>query len=106
MSYELSTQRGGREWVADEENQAVKKFHEVARWARGLTPMQFDAIFRSPPRLNAKRSKSSLKTKSVQVSPPPENRTTTPYTFTERQKAFIGPHHLSKILGQKPPINH
>ena len=22
------------------------------------------------------------------------------------QKAFVGPHHLSKISGQKPPINH
>ena len=66
--------------------------------------MQFDAIFLSPPPLSAKRSKSSVKTESAQVSPPPENRTTTSCTFTEQQKAFIGPHHLSKILGQKPPI--
>ena len=51
-------------------------------------------------------SKSSVMTLSVEVSPPPANRTTTPCTFTEWQKAFIGPHHLSKILGQKPPINH
>ena len=73
---------------------------------QGLVPMQFELVFCSPPPLSAKRSKSLVKTKSVQVSPPPEHRTTTPCTFTEQQKAFVGPHHLSKISGQKPPINH
>ena len=43
---------------------------------------------------------------SVKVSPPPANRTTTPSTFTEQQKAIIDPHHQPKILGQKQPINH
>ena len=33
-------------------------------------------------------------------------RTTTPCTFTEEQKAFIGPHHQTKISRQKQPINH
>ena len=32
--------------------------------------------------------------------PTPANRTTTPSTFTEQQKAFVGPHHQTKILGQ------
>ena len=115
-------------------NKAVKKFHEVAHLlgtrpcaprrsiasalcsiasekfnhlrVRGLVPMHFELVFCSPPPFSAKRSKSSVKTKSVQVSPPPEHRTTTPCTFTEWQKAFVGPHQMSKILGQKPPINH
>ena len=65
-----------------------------------LAPMQFELVFCSPLPLGA-RSKSLVKTKSVQVSPPPECRTTTPCTFTERQKAFIGPHHQTKISRQK-----
>ena len=85
-------------------------------WAQGLVPrvvrvqglatMQFELVFHSPPPLIAKRSKSLVKTKSVQVSPPPEHRTTTPCTFTEWQKAFVGPHHQTKISRQKQPINH
>ena len=45
-------------------------------------------------------------TYSGEVSPPPANRTTIPYTFTELQKAFVGPHHGPKSLGQKQPIDH
>ena len=74
--------------------------------ARGLAPMQFKLVFCSPLPLVAKRSKSFIKTKSVQVSSPPEHRTITPCTFTERQKAFIGLHHQTKISKQKQPINH
>ena len=47
-----------------------------------------------------------VSTYSGEVSPPPANRTTIPYTFTELQKAFIGPHHGPKSLGQKQPIDH
>ena len=50
--------------------------------------------------------KTSITTYSGEVSPPPANRTTIPYTFTELQKAFIGLHHRPKILGQKQPIDH
>ena len=32
--------------------------------------------------------------------------TTTPCTFTEQQKAFIGPHHGPKMLGQKAQSNY
>ena len=42
-----------------------------------------------------------VSTYSGEVSPPPANRTTIPYTFTELQKAFVGPHHGPKSLGQK-----
>ena len=49
---------------------------------------------------------SSIMTCSAEVSPPPESTISPASAFTEQQKAFIGPHHLSKILGQKPPINH
>ena len=51
--------------------------------AQGLVPMQFELVFLAPPPLS---TKSSVKTKSVQVSPPPEHRTTTPCTFTEWQR--------------------
>ena len=44
--------------------------------------------------------KSSISTYSGEASPPPENRTTTQCTFTEPQKAFIGPHHGPKIWGK------
>ena len=47
-----------------------------------------------------------VSTYSGEVSPPPANRTTIPYTFTELQKAFVGPHHGPKSLGQKQPIDH
>ena len=50
--------------------------------------------------------KTSITTYSGEVSPPHANRTTIPYTFTELQKAFVGPHHGPKILGQKQPIDH
>ena len=60
---------------------------------RGLVPMQFEAIFRSTPPLGAKRSKSSVTTKNVQVSPPPENRTTTPMYI----------HRTTKGLHRSPP---
>ena len=50
--------------------------------------------------------KTSITAYSGEVSPPPANRTTIPYTFTELQKAFIGPHHGPKILGQKQKIDH
>ena len=49
-----------------DKNEAVKKFLRVARWARGLAPMQFDTIFHSPPRF---RAKSSVKTKSQAARP-------------------------------------
>ena len=52
------------------------------------------------------KTKISITTYSGEVSPPPANRTTIPYTFTEPQKAFVGPHHGPKILGQKQPIDH
>ena len=51
-------------------------------------------------------TKSSITTYSGEVSPPPANRTTTPSTFTEQQKALVGPHHRTKISRQKQPINH
>ena len=79
--------------------QGMKPHTQGAR-PRALTPMQFELVFHFPPPLSAKKSKSLVKTKSVQVSPAPEHRTTTPCTFTERQKAFIVPHHLSKISGK------
>ena len=82
------------------------KFPEVVRRARGLAPIQFGSVFHFPLPLGAKRSKSSVKTKSVQVFPPPEHRTTSPCTFTEWQKVFVGPHHQTKISTQKQPINH
>ena len=50
--------------------------------------------------------KTLITTYSGEVSPPPANRTTIPYTFTELQKAFVGPHHGPEILGQKQPIDH
>ena len=40
------------------------------------------------------------------MSPPPASAIPTPSAFTEEQKAFVGPHHGPKILGQKPSINH
>ena len=73
---------------------------------QGLALMQFEIVFCSPPPLGAKSSKSSVMTCSVEVPPPPANRTTTPCTFTEWQKAFVGPRHQTKILGQKQQINH
>ena len=39
------------------------------------------------------------------MSPPPESATPTASAFIEQQRAFVGPHHLSRILGQKPPMN-
>ena len=51
----------------------------------------------SPPPVS---TKSSITTYSGQVSPPPEHRTTTPCTFTEWQKAFVGPHHGPKFWGK------
>ena len=59
--------------------------------------------FRVPTTWN---EKTSITTYSGEVSPPPENRTTTQCTFTEPQKAFVGPHRGPKILGQKQPINY
>ena len=50
--------------------------------------------------------KTSITTYSGEVSPPRANRAIIPYTFTEPQKAFIGPHSGAKILGQKQPIDH
>ena len=38
--------------------------------------------------------------------PPSPCRTTTPSTFTEWQMAFIGPHHIFKILRRKAETNH
>ena len=73
---------------------------------QGLMPMQFELVFCSPLPLGAKRLKSSVNTKNVQVSLPPEHRTTMPCTFTGWQKAFVGPHHQTKISRQKQPINH
>ena len=35
-----------------------------------------------------------------EVFPPPQSRIVTPCILTEPQKAFVGPHHLSKILGK------
>ena len=135
----ISKFRDGEPWSVlppNVKNQAVKKFHEVARWGgheascpgcmashpevinrlrlRSITlensncliPMQIELVFYYPPPFSAKRSKSLVKTKSVQVSPPPQHITTTPCTFTEWQKAFVGPHQITKISGQKPPINH
>ena len=75
-------------------------------WSWGLAPMQFELVFCSPQPLSAKSLKSWVMTCSVEVSPLPANRTITPFTFTEWQKAFVGPHHQTKILGQKQPINH
>ena len=49
-------------------------------WAPGFAPMQFERVFCSPPPLGAK---SLVMTFSVEVSPPPANRTTTPCTFTK-----------------------
>ena len=43
---------------------------------------------------------SSITPNSVQVSPPPPSRIMTAYSLTEWQMAFIGPHHISKILGK------
>ena len=51
-------------------------------------------------------TKNLISTYSPQVSPPPPNRTSTQCTFIEPQKAFVGPYHGPKILGQKQPINH
>ena len=59
--------------------------------------------FRVP---TTRSKKTSITTYTGEVSPPPANRTTIPYTFTELQKAFVGPHHGPKILGQKQPIDH
>ena len=39
---------------------------------------------------------------SVEVSPPNSSRIPIPSAFTEQEKAFIGPHHVPKILGQRP----
>ena len=36
----------------------------------------------------------------------PQSRTTMPSTFTKWQMAFIGPHYLPNILGQKVKTNH
>ena len=55
-------------------------------------------VLGSPPPVS---TKSSITTYSGQVSPPPANRTTTPCTFTKQQKAFVGPHHCTKISRQK-----
>ena len=43
--------------------------------------------------------KSSITTYSGQMSPPPANRTTTTFTLTELQKAFVGPHYLCRGKG-------
>ena len=59
---------------------------------------------------------SSITPNSVQVSPPPPSRIMTVYSLTEWQMAFVGPHHMPKILGKnhqsttkvtlnEPPIN-
>ena len=53
--------------------------------------------FRVPTTWN---EKTSITTYSGEVSPPPENRTITQCTFTEPQKAFVGPHHGPKIWGK------
>ena len=50
--------------------------------------------FRVPTTWN---EKTLITTYSGEVSPPPENRTITQSTFTEPQKAFVGPHHGPKI---------
>ena len=42
-------------------------------------------------------TKSLLQTKTVEVSPPSQHRTTNPCTFTERQKAFVGPREHDHI---------
>ena len=68
-----------------------------------LAPMQFELVFCSQPPFGAKMSKCLIKTKSVQVSPPPEHRNTTPCTFTEWKKAFVGPLHQTKISRLKQP---
>ena len=40
-----------------------------------------------------------------QVFPPPAHRTITPSTFTEQQKAFVGPNHQPKILAQNKQLD-
>ena len=42
-----------------------------------------------------------IMTSSVEMSPPPASTIPTPFTFTEWQKAYVGPHHQSKIIGEK-----
>ena len=52
---------------------------------------------------------SSVMTCSVEVSPhhsQVDSRTTTPSTFTEQQKTFIGWDHGPKIVGHKVETNH
>ena len=55
--------------------------------------MQFKLVFRSPLSLGAKSSKSLVMTCSVEVSPPPANRTTTPMYI----------HRTAKGLRRPPP---
>ena len=108
------------------------KFHQVARWARGLQFAQghsqntflclrvtseqgmkaqghegsCNCLFVPHCFSVQKVRTSSIVTCSVEVSPLIECTIATTSAFTEQQKAFIDPHHLSKILEQKPPINH
>ena len=63
---EVQANRYHLESVPRKKNQAVKVSPGGSLGAQGLAPMQFDAIFLSPPPLSAKRSKSSVKTKSLQ----------------------------------------
>ena len=59
--------------------------------------------FRVPTTWN---KKSLITTCSGEVFPPPETTIPTACAFTELQKAFVFPHHQTKISGQKPSINH
>ena len=57
--------------------------------------------FFAPHRLSVQKVQtSSITPNSVQVSPPPPSRIMTAYSLTEWQIAFVGPHHMPKILGK------
>ena len=76
-----------------------------AKGAKGVKGSKAYSIlgFRVPVTWN---EKSSITTCSGEVSPPPETTMPTTCAFSEPQKAFIGLHHLLKVLGQKPSINY
>ena len=62
-------------------------------------------IFSFPTAFQCKKFEQAPLWHVVLRCPHPWKYNPTASAFTEQQKAFVGP-HLSKILGQKLPINH
>ena len=92
--------------------QAVKKFHEVAR--RGgceaigdcLAPMQCELV-RTPHHLLVQKGQKVRLRQKVFRCPHDLNIELPPHVCSQNgKKAFVGPHHCTKIARQKQPTSH